>query len=306
MEITTLKLFLAVAKRRSFAAVARDYNQDPSTISRAVANLETELGIRLFQRTTRNMTLTEAGEIYFNRMETLLEYLDNANEEAQATSTRPRGILRMTSSVAFGQVCITPLLPRLREEFPHLKFELHLADERVDLVANRIDLAIRLGHRIDGDVIAAKLINTRYRVCASPDYLEQHGSIDHPAVLSRHRCLLFRIPSFNSTWIACDASGEEVIIPVDGDIVISSVQALHQCALNGLGPVLLADWMVDDDIRSGRLIDVLPGYTMSGAHSQTAAWLVYPSRRYLPYKVRVMVDFLKTAFAERSLAPPEE
>ncbi len=306
MEIASLKLFLAVAQRGSFAAVARDYDQDPSTISRTIAGLESELGIRLFQRTTRNMTLTEAGEIYFNRMETLLEYLDNANEEAQATNIRPSGIMRMTSSVAYGQICLTPLLPRLREEFPDLKLELQLTDERVDLVANRIDLAIRLGHRIDGDVIATKLINTRYRVCASPGYLEQHGPIEHPTALSRHRCLLFRIPSFNSTWIARNASGQEIIVPVDGDIVISSVQALHQCALNDMGPVLLADWMVDDDIRNGRLIDVLPGYTMSGAHSHTAAWLVYPSRRHLPYKVRVIIDFLKSEFSDRLLALPKE
>ena len=303
MDLETLKLFVDVAKRNSFAAVARENNQDPSTVSRAVANLETELGIRLFQRTTRSMTLTEAGEIYLNRMEALIEYMENAREEALAVSARATGSMRITASVAFGQICLTPLLPQLRAEFPDLQIELHLTDAQVDLVASRIDLAVRLGRRIEGDLIATKLFNTRYIVCASPDYLKSHGPIAHPLDLAAHRCLLFRAPAYNQNWMAMGADGKQFTIPVDGDIIISSVQALQQCACDGLGPTLLAEWMVQADINAGKLVNVLPDFEMAGGHAQAAAWLVYPSRRYLPYKVRAVVDFLKRRFSDGWFAP---
>lgn len=298
MDIARLRLFVDVAKRQSFAAVARDLDQDPSTVSRTIASLETELGIRLFQRTTRNMTLTEAGEIYLNRMETLIEYMDNALEEARSVSARPTGSMRITATVGFGQLCLAPLLPRLRQEFPDLRFELHLTDTQIDLVSNRIDLAIRLGSRIEGDVIATKLFNTRYLICASPQYLKTHEAIRQPIDVVKHRCLLFRTPSVSNTWVARDASGRETVLPVDGDIIISSVMALLQCTHNGLGPSLFPEWLVKSDIDSGKLVNVLPDHEIAGGHAQAAAWLVYPSKRYLPYKVRAMVDFLKKTFVE--------
>ncbi|MEM6464527.1 MAG: LysR family transcriptional regulator [Pseudomonadota bacterium] len=298
MDIDRLKLFVDVAKRKSFAAVARAYNQDPSTISRTIANLETELGIRLFQRTTRNMTLTEAGEIYLNRVETLIEYMDNALEEARSVSGRPTGTMRITATTAFGQVCLTPILPRMMSEFPDLKFDLLLADNQIDLVTNRIDLAIRLGDRIDGDVIATKLFDTKYIICASPDYLRANGFIKQPIDLLKHRCLLFR-PSFaTENWVAQSPAGLKTILPVEGDIVISSLPAVLDCARNGLGPALFPEWMVKTEIASGSLVNVLPDFEVVGGHTQASAWLVYRSKRYLPYKVRAIVDFLKRNLAQ--------
>ncbi|MCY6381123.1 LysR family transcriptional regulator [Hoeflea prorocentri] len=297
MDIEALKLFVEVAKRNSFAAVARIHNQDPSTISRAVANLETELGIRLFQRTTRSMTLTEAGEIYLNRMEALIDYMDNAREEAHSVSARATGTIRITATLAFGQICLTPLIPKFREMFPDLKFEFHLTDDQIDLVANRIDLAVRLGSKIEGDVIATKLFDARYIVCASPHYLRDSRPIAHPSDLTEHKCLLFRAPVHNQNWMARDADDNTFAVPIDGDIYISSLVALQQAACNGLGPALMADWMVQRDLDEGRLVNILPDYDFSGGHTQAAAWLVYPSRRYLPYKVRAMVDVLKRHYA---------
>ena len=298
MDIARLKLFVDVAKRQSFAAVARDHNQDPSTISRTIASLETELGIRLFQRTTRNMTLTEAGEIYLNRMETLIEYMDNALEEARSVSSRPTGTMRITATNAFGQLCLAPLLPMMREDFPDLRLELHFTDSQVDLVANRIDLAIRLGSRIDGDVIATKLFDTRYIICASPHYLYHHPAIKRPIDVVSHRCLLYRAPSVSNNWVARSASGRETVLPVDGDITISSMLALLECTREGQGPSLFPEWMVKSDLASGRLVNVLPDHEIVGGHAQAAAWLVYPSKRYLPFKVRAIVDFLKKTFAD--------
>lgn len=298
MDIARLKLFVDVAKRQSFAAVARDHNQDPSTISRTIASLETELGIRLFQRTTRSMTLTEAGEIYLNRMETLIEYMDNALEEARSVNNRPTGTMRITASNAFGQLCLTPLLPTIREVFPDLRIELLLTDSLVDLVSSRVDLAVRLGSRIDGDVIATKLFDTRYIVCASPKYLETSGEMQQPYDLLKHRCLLYRARSASNNWVARDSTGRENVLPVDGDVVISSMLALLECARDGLGPALFPEWMVKSDLAAGTLVNVLPQHEIVGGHAQAAAWLVYPSKRYLPFKVRAIVDFLKKTFAD--------
>ncbi len=293
MDIDRLKLFIDVANKRSFAAVARDHDQDPSTISRTISGLETELGIRLFQRTTRSMTLTEAGEIYRNRVETLIDYMDDALEEARSVSIRPTGTMRITSTNAFGHICLMPLVPQLRQEFPDLRFDLQLTDRPLDLVANRIDLAIRLGNRVEGDVIATKLFDTRYLICANPAYLQSHETITQPADIIRHRCLLFRAPSPSNNWVARHVSGKETILPVDGVIIISSMLALLESTREGYGPALFPEWMVKDDLASGRLVNVLPEHEIVGGHTRAAAWLVYPSKRYLPYKVRAMVDFLK-------------
>lgn len=299
--MSALKMFVAVARRRSFAAVAREFDADPSTISRTIANLEEELGLRLFQRTTRNMTLTEGGQIYLSRIEALAEDIDIAREEALEVSTQPKGMIRITASVAFGQYALTPLLPRLREDFPGLSFELVLTDSPVDIVSERIDLGIRLGDKPGGNVVSTKLFDNRYHVCASPAYLKKNGNVRLPQDLSSHSCLMMRPAAHDTNWIASDSNGREVEISVGGDLVISSVMALRQCALDGLGPVMLAEWMIKDDIQAGRLIVMLPEYRMSGAHARAAAWLSYPSKRYLPLKTRVTIDFLGKALSQMGI-----
>lgn len=303
MDIAALKMFVAVAQRRSFAAVAREFDADPSTISRTIANLEEELGLRLFQRTTRSVTLTEGGEKYLSRIEALVEDLDIAREEALTVIAQPKGIMRITASIAFGQYCLTPLLPAMRAKFPGLRFELILTDLPVDLVSERIDLAIRLGDRVRGNVVSTKLFDNHYRVCASPGYIKQHDPVDRPQDLLSHSCLMMRPATQDTNWIAQDSAGRIEEIPVRGDVVISSVMALRQCALDGLGPVMLAGWMIDKDIRSGRLVELLPSYRMSGAHARKAAWLIYPSKRYLPLKSRVTFDFVKNALAHLGGGP---
>ncbi len=297
MDFTALRMFVAVAQRGNFAAVAREFDADPSTVSRTIANLEEELGLRLFQRTTRSVTLTEGGEVYRSHIEPLLEDIEIALDEALAVGASPKGTIRITASNAFGQICLTPLLPRMREAFPELRIEMVLTDSPLDLVAERIDLAIRLGNRAGGNVVSTKLFDNRYRICASPAYLKKHGSVRHPQDLVSHDCLMMRSGGTDTVWIARDAAGNVEEIPVSGDIVISSVMALRKCALDGLGPVMLIDWMVREDLRTGQLIELLPDYEVSGAHARTSAWLIYPSARYLPLKTRVTIDFLKEGLA---------
>lgn len=298
MELSTLETFIDVMRLGSFAAVARDRNVDPSSISRTISGLEKELGIRLFQRTTRQLSATEAGTAYFERIAPLIEEIQEAHHIAGDLSGQPRGELRVTTSVSFGMKCIVPLLPRIASIYPELTIDFLMTDAVVDLVAERVDLAIRLGILPDSTLIAQRLMQTRYRVCASPDYVRQVKRLDAPDDIEHHNCLLFPIPGFRSKWMFRDREGTISEVPVSGRTIISNALALQQCAISGMGIALLPHWLVDDEVNAGRLIHLFPEYDVTATDFSNAVWFVYPSRAYMPAKVRIFVDFLKREIAK--------
>jgi DNA-binding transcriptional LysR family regulator len=300
MDVQALDLFVAVARRLSFAAVAKDRGVDASSVSRAVAELEAELGVRLFQRTTRTMALTEAGAVYLARIEPLIDEIAGARDAAAQGAGRPRGTLRLTASVTFGQRRIAPLLGAFRARHPEVTLECLFTDAALDLVSERIDLAVRLAPAVEGDVIAAKLMDTRYRVVASPAYLADHPPLARPADLAAHRVLLFTLRAYRSRWLFRDEAGAVEAVAVAGDVTLSPAGALLDAAEAGLGPALLPDWLVDEAVASGRLVDPFPRHRATATTFDTAAWLVYPSRAWLPGKVRAMADFLREQLARGS------
>ena len=186
MDISVLQTFIEVMKQGSFAAVARERNIDPSSVSRYISGLETELGVRLFQRTTRKLSPTEAGITYFNHIEPLIEEMQRARDLVTEVSGTPTGTLRVTASVSFGLKCIVPLLPEFQTLYPETSVDLLLTDSRLDLLTERIDLAIRLGQLQDSTLILQKLISTRYFVCASPNYLQRCGKLKQPEDITQH------------------------------------------------------------------------------------------------------------------------
>lgn len=293
MDISVLQLFVDVMQQGSFAAVARDRNLDPSSVSRAIANLEAELGVRLFQRTTRHLSPTEAGTTYFERIEPLMEEMQQAIDVTTDVSGQPKGTLRITTSVAFGHHCIVPLLPEFATRYPDLTVDLLLTDAIVDLLMDRIDVAVRLGILTDSTLIAQRLIPTHYAVCASPGYLNQVATLHTPNDVSHHHCLRFPLAGFRTRWLFKDTNGLLSEVPVFGKTVISSAIALKQCAIAGMGLALLPNWLVEDELQAGILVNVFPDYDVTATDFNTAAWLVYPSRAYVPLKVRVFIDFLK-------------
>ena len=295
----SLNVFADVMRTGSFAEVARRRDVDPSSISRLIAGLEAEIGIRLFQRSTRRLAPTEAGRVYFQRIEPLLSELEGASAEARDLSTSPSGVLRITASVAFGHAVLTPLLPELRARYPDLGLEMILTDAAMDLVAERIDVAIRLGPRPDADLIGTRLMPVRHRVCASPGYVEEHGIPEEPSGLAERNCLRFPYSGFRSLWRFRHRNGPVSGVPVDGSLVISNALALRQSCLDGLGPSLLADWLIGEDLADGRLIDLFPGHDVTATDFDTAAWLLYPSRAYVPIKVRAFIDYLKAVVPRR-------
>lgn len=293
MELNNLELLIEVVRKGSFAAVARQRDIDPSSVSRAIAALEDEVGARLLQRTTRRLSLTEAGQLYLRRVEPLVQELARAREEALGATGTPKGTLRLTSSVAFGQLCLVPLLADFRQAYPQLKLELLMSDENLDLVEKRIDLAIRLAPSLETDVIGTRLRKTHYRVVASPAYLDASGPIERPEALSSRDCLCFTLPAFRSRWLFRDPQSSVTEVQVSGTVTMSSALGLRRAAIQGLGPALLADWLIDQEITAGRLIDLFPDYRVTATSFDTGAWLLYPSRAFLPNKVRVAVDFLR-------------
>ncbi|MEL6249618.1 MAG: LysR family transcriptional regulator [Cyanobacteria bacterium J06627_15] len=295
MELSTLQLFVEVVRQGSFAAVARDHNLDPSSVSRAIAGLEAELGIRLFQRTMRKLSPTEAGTDYFERIESLIEDLQQAGTIAADIATQPQGQLRVTASVSFGLRCIVPLLPAFQARYPKLTVDLLLTDTVLDLLAERVDVAIRLGLMADSSLIAQRLIPTHYAICASSAYLKQTQPIQQPTDLAHHNCLLFPLAVFRSRWIFRDSQKQITEVTVKGQTVVSNAIALRDCAASGMGLAILPNWLIQDDLKTGRLVNVLPNYDVTATDFDTAAWLVYPSRRYIPAKVKVFVDFFKQA-----------
>ncbi|MEM9870198.1 MAG: LysR family transcriptional regulator [Pseudomonadota bacterium] len=293
MEINALRTVQLVAQHGSFAAVARVMGVDPSSVSRTVAAVEAELGLRLFQRSTRQLRMTEAGAIYLGRLGPLLDDLDLARDAAAEIGTAPTGRVRITASVAFGHDVLVPALGALRATLPGIELELILSDQNVDLVAGQVDLAIRLAPAPKGDLISMRLRSTCYRVVASPDYVATHGVPVLPADLARHDVLRMTLPEYRTEWHFRGGGTETQTVPVSGRLLISNALALRAAALAGLGPALLADWMIDTDIAAGRLVDLFPDHDVTATTFETAAWLLYPSRAYLPTKVRAVIDALR-------------
>jgi DNA-binding transcriptional LysR family regulator len=296
MDIETLNLFVEVMHHGSFAHVARARGVAPSSISRAIAGLENELGVRLFQRSTRKLEPTEAGLIYFERINGVINEIETARHIAIDVSEEPKGILRVTTATVFGQTAIVPLLPELADTYPQLSVELLLTDAYLDLVEERIDVAIRLGSLKDSSYIAKRLATLTFHVCASPAYLQRHGTPKMPREVSKHNCLLFPRSGYSLDWLFKDKDGNITEVPIKGKYLITNSGAIKQCAVAAMGLALLPDWLVNDELQSGELVSVFPEYTVSATDYESAIWILYPSRDYLPLKTRAFIDFLMERF----------
>jgi len=293
MDLDTVRTFIDVMKHGSFASVARRYDVDPSIVSRAIGNLEKELGFRLFQRTTRKLAPTEAGTAYFSRVAGLVEEFELAGEQARDLVSEPAGNLRVSACTSFGPRILAPLLPKLHACYPALTLELVLTDEPLDLLYDQIDLAVRFGVKPEGDLVATRLTPRRFRVCASPGWLDQHGSPQSPTALSACDCLLFSLPGYRAQWQFRRPGEDSFSVPVSGHLRISHGTTMTACAVAGLGPALLPDWLCHYEIAEGALVNLFPDYECTATEFDTSAWLVYPSKAYVPLKLRAVIAFLK-------------
>ena len=296
METRDLETLMQVVRHGSFAGAARELNVDPSSVSRAIAALEGELGMRLFLRNTRKLSLTEAGSAFVERLAPLLDELSQAREAAVDATGVVRGRLRVTVSNAFAMRRLAHLLPRFCEAHPELELDLILTESSMDLVAERVDLAVRLGNMGDSEMVAVPLLQIRYHVVASPAWVRAvNPPLARPQDLQAMPCVGFTYLGFSSSWRFTPAGGEAIDVPVHPRLMTTNALLVREMALAGLGPALLADWMIADDLASGALVDLFPDHVAGTAEAPGAAWAVYPNRRHVPAKVRVFIDFLRAA-----------
>jgi DNA-binding transcriptional LysR family regulator len=315
MDWSALATFVGVARCGSFARFARQQALAPSSVSRAIDALERELGVRLFQRTTRKLAATEAGERLLSHVEPLLNQLDLVRSVARGTTAEAAGTLRVTAPVAFGQLVLGPLLIEFARTHPEITLHVVLNDEVLSLVEERIDVALRLGKLADSTLIVRRLGRPSYVTCASPAYLAKRSTPRRPEELQQHDCLRYLMPGVRSSWYFRSAAGVRTEVAVHGPISINNGVALRACALAGLGITVLPRWNVEQDLAQGTLVRLFPKHETSASDLDADLWLVLPSRRQIPAKVRAFTDFMSAKLRavpslfqqpsrERSRRPP--
>lgn len=298
MDLNSIQLFVDVVQRSSFAEVARMRNIDPSSVSRSIRKLEDTLGFRLFQRTTRKLSLTEAGKSYFTQVEGLVATFLQAGEQALDLSNEPIGIIRVTACTSFGQKMLVPLLPVMREKYPKLLIDLVLSDSQVDIVEQQIDVAIRFGKKPSDDFICTELAPRKFMVCASPRFIKSNNITNNPSCLSELECLRFSMPGYRDAWKFRQHNKKDIAVPVSGHLLISHGMTMTASTVAGLGVSLLPDWLCRDELLDGSLVNLFPDYECAAADFDTFAWLVYPSKDYMPLKLSAFIDCLRSEVPE--------
>jgi DNA-binding transcriptional LysR family regulator len=287
--ISDLNIFARVAKTGNMSAAGREMGISPAVVSKRISLLEDRLGARLFQRTTRQLTLTETGEGYYKRVVDILCLVAEAEDYVSRRNTRPRGHIKITAPTAFSRLHIAPHLPEFLERYPDIQLDFHLTDEFVDIIRDSFDLAIRIGELPDSSLVARKLSPDRRVLCAAPSYLEKAGVPKSLADLDSHNCLSGNV---QDGWRLEGPEGERHL-KVKGSIRSNSAELIRNALLSGLGIGLRSVWEVGPELASGALTTVLPEYSGS---SKVAIYAVYPSRDFMPAKVNAFIEFLAAHF----------
>ncbi len=294
-RFAAMTAFARVAETRSFSDAARRLGTSKSVVSRQIMALEADLGARLFHRTTRSMTLTEAGEGYYERVVRVLADVDDANLSVTRLQAAPRGRLRVNAPMSFGVRHLASAIPDFLALHPEVEIHMTMNDRFVDLVDEGYDVAVRIGRLMDSALVARKLAPLRRVVCGSPAYLAARGVPRTPADLAGHECLGYSNMTTTDEWSFIGTDGRPVSVEVRGRLRVNNGDALRLAALRGLGLVIQPSFIVGADLQAGTLIGVLP----DAVAQDGAIYAVYPHSRHLSPKVRAFVDFLAERFGPR-------
>lgn len=295
IALKDLSLFAMVARVSSFAAAARSEGMSPAFVSKRIAVLEGALRVRLFHRTTRNVSLTQEGMAMLRRAQKILDDVEQMSDAVASAQATPRGLLRISSSAGFGRSQLAPALSELAKLYPLLDLQLELLDRPVDLIGEGFDLDIRVGGAHEASLIAQHLARNYRVLCASPAYLAEHGSPQRLEDLVRHRCIVTRERDHSfGLWRLSGPNGVETV-KVSAPLSSNNGEIVHQWGVEGHGIFLRSTWDVGDDLRSGRLLRLLPDYYQD---ADVAA--IYPQRLEGSSRLRVCVQFLKSWFIARA------
>lgn len=297
------EIFARVIKAGSLSAAARELRSSPAMISKRLTRLEDRLGVRLLQRTTRRLTPTQVGQSFFERVVAVLAAVEDAENFATVDSERPRGVLKVSLPTAFGRLHVAPRLKPFLDAYPDLRLQIDLSDEYADLVAGSFDMAVRIGTLPDSRLVARRLAPNRRVLCASPQYLSQHGEPRTLRDLDRHR-LLTAGPQVS--WRLEGPEGAVLYKP-RSVLETNSSEVVREAVVAGVGIGFRSTWDVSQELKSGVLRRVLPAY---GSSADVNIHAVYSGRRLVPVKVRVFVDYLAGLFGgseepywDREIAP---
>ena len=281
-----IPVFVAVVENGGFSAAARTLGISKSAVSKRINQLEAHLGVRLLHRTTRKLSLTEAGERYFEHAAQALTAAGQAEDAVTELQGEPQGNLKISSPMSFGRLHVAPLIPKLLQRHPKLQIDLVMDDRKVDLVAGGFDVGIRAGNLPASTLIARKLAPLRQVLCASPDYIDHYGRPGTPAELTSHNCVLYSYSSDANEWTLFGESGPENVT-VSGSYHVNNSEALLEALREGVGIGRLPTFVAGPDLKTGRLVQLFESYRIP----EFTIYAVFPERQYLPAKVRAFLDF---------------
>ncbi|KJK16535.1 LysR family transcriptional regulator [Cupriavidus sp. 2MCAB6] len=287
-RLQSMRVFSKVVELGSFARAAQQLEMSNAVVTRYVADLESHLGTRLLNRTTRSLSLTDAGETYLQRCQQILEDVEEAESVVTARSQSLSGTLRLVAPVMFGLHLLPATLARFQALYPEVVFDVLLSDRIVDIVEEGRDVGVVLSDLgLGSHLVARPLISAEIILCASPGYLRQHPPLRHAHELANHRCIAMRIPTAEHEWTLSGPEGE-VTVPIRPGLLCSNAELAHQAALADMGVAMLSAYLARPNIESGRLTHILQQYRLP----RRDVSVVYPSRKFLPTKVRAFIDFL--------------
>lgn len=285
-----MEVFVLAAELKSFSAAGRRLKLSPSAVSKLVSRVEERLGTRLLVRSTRTLELTPEGDIYLRRARRILKEIDETEELVAGGREEARGLLRVNSSVGFGERCILPLLGEFAERHPKVRLDLTLTDGVIDLIGERTDIAIRVGPMRDSSLMARRLFSSRRVIVASPDYLKKHGTPKTPEDLDQHNCIGFNFRRSLDEWPFRDPGNDSVYTKaITGNIQVSSGSIKRQLCLLGVGIGRIGEFHVRPDIEAGQLVPVLEDYNGGDTELVHA---VYAGHEHLAARIRAFIDFL--------------
>ncbi|HEY7608336.1 MAG TPA: LysR family transcriptional regulator [Alphaproteobacteria bacterium] len=293
-SVNEMVAFARVVEAQSFSGAAERLGTSKSSVSAQVRRLEARMGVRLLHRTTRRLSLTEAGAACYRHCARLLEEAEAAEQAAGAFHAEPRGTLRISAPDTFGWMHVAPALGAFAARYPGVTIDLSLTSKHVDLIDERLDLAIRIGALPDSSHVTRRLALSRLVICATPEYLARHGEPRDPGELAQHNCLRFAPLGWGMEWRLRGANGP-LRVPIGGSFVTNSGEVLRAAALAGLGLGVMPSWMIGDALRAGALVPTLERWAPPPAPIQA----IYPGNRLTASKVRVFVDHLAKHFGPK-------
>lgn len=290
-----MAVFVRVVEAGSFSAAARQLGTTASAVSRQIARLEQELSLRLLERTTRQLRLNEAGSEFYAHCRTMLDAAEQALAIGERLMSRPRGLVRLSVPKAYGKFVISPLMPNFLRRYADVDVQLHISDQSPDLIEDGFDLLVKVTDQPPEGLAGKPLGPVRQLLCASPQYLQQHGTPQHPQELLRHSCMFLGENAGDNRWHFSNGDQQEVVT-VRGRYISNHSEARLDAALGDIGITVLPQFTAAQALVEGRLREVLPQWRYTGSY-QGAAWLLWRQNLHLPPKQRVLIDYLSEALA---------